>query len=96
MDFRRFSRQLNSFCLVTSDSESLLIFACYIRHFAIIKCSLNFALLLGDNYRTKLKLGNEKMFYLNLFDKSVFLLCLDAKTHATNKMGDGASAFFPL
>lgn len=38
-----------------------------------------------------------KMFYLSLFDQLVFLMCLGAKTHATNKkMGDGASPFFPL
>lgn len=97
MDFRRFSWPLNSFCLVVFHSESLLIFACCTRHFVTIKCSLNFASLLGENSGTKLKLGNGKMFYLSLFDKSIFLVCLDAKTHATNKkMGDGASPFFPL
>jgi len=93
VDFRRFSQQLNSFCVATFHGGSLLIFACY----ATVKCSLNLALLLGETSGTKLNLGNEKTFHLSLFDKSVFLLCVDAKTHATNmKMGDGASPFFPL
>lgn len=64
--------------LVISLSESLLIFACYTRHFTTIKCSLNFVLLLKEASGTKLKLGHGKMFYSSLFDKSVFLMCLDA------------------
>lgn len=90
-------KELNSSCLFPFHGESLLIFACYTRHFPTIKWSLNFALLLGETSGTTLKLGNGKMFYLSLFDKSVFLMFLDAKTHARNKkMGDGASPFFPL
>lgn len=97
VDFRRFSWQINAFCLVTFHGEALLILAFYKRHFTTIKCSLGFALLLEGSSGAKLQLGNGKTFNPSLFDKSIFLMCLHATAHATNKkMGDSASPFFPL
>lgn len=97
MDFRRFSCQINAFCLVTFHGEALLILTCNKRHFTVIKCSSGFALLLEGSSSAELKLGNGKMFYPSLCDKSVFLMCLRATAHATNKkMGDSVSLVFPL
>lgn len=50
--------------------------------------------IVGGTSGIRLELGNGIMFYLSVFDKSVFLKCVGAKAHAANKkIGSGASHF---